>query len=124
MKETPKDVDEYIMGIPEEVRGVLVELRRVIKEAAPKANERISYGMPFYEYKGTGFRGRLIYFTMSKKYIAVYFPPTRAGESLDRLKEYQTTKSSFHFPLDKPFPFALVGKTVQEIVNKIDNQTK
>jgi uncharacterized protein YdhG (YjbR/CyaY superfamily) len=124
MKKAPKDVDEYIMGTPKEVRGTLVKLRRVIKKAAPKATERISYGMPFYEYGGSGFKGRLVYFAVFKKYIAVYIPPSRAGDLLDKLKKYQATKSSFHFLLDKQFPFALVGKTVQEIVEKIDSQTK
>src|ERR1017187_2577170 len=109
MKKVIKDVDAYIAGMPKETRGILVKLRREIKKAAPKAIERISYGMPFYEYGGSGFKGRLVYFTISKKYIAVYIPPAKIGESLDKLKKYQVTKSTFHFSLDKPFPFALVG---------------
>jgi len=52
-----KDVDEYIAKAPKEVRGKLKELRAIIKSAAPKAEERISYGMPYYRYKG-----RLVYF--------------------------------------------------------------
>jgi uncharacterized protein YdhG (YjbR/CyaY superfamily) len=126
MKDIPpaKNVDEYIAGMNKEVRSVLIKLRRVIRNAAPKATERISYGMPFYEYGRSGFKGRLVYFTASKKYIAVYFPPTRAGDLLDKLKKYQVTKSSFHFPLDKPFPFVLVGNIVKEIVKKTDNQIK
>ncbi len=120
MNKTPKDVDEYIAETPKEVRGTLAELRRVIKKAAPEAHESISYGMPFYEYGGSGFSGRLIYFAASKKHIAVYIPPTRAGESMNKLKKYQTTKSSFHFSLDKPFPFELIGKTVREIVEKVN----
>lgn len=121
---SPKNVDEYIARMPKEVRSILVKLRDVIKKAAPKASERLSYGVPFYEYGGTGFKGRLIYFTVSKKYIAIYIPPSRAGESLDRLKKYQATKSSFHFSLDEPFPFVLISKTVREIVKKIDSQRK
>lgn len=124
MKKAPKDVDEYILGMPKDVRDILVKLRREIKKAAPQATERLSYGMPFYKYGGSGFKGRLVYFTVSTKYIAVYIPPTRAGDLLDKLKQYQTTKSSFHFPLDKPFPFALVGKIIREIVKKTDKQTK
>ena len=116
MKKAPKHVDEYIKGMPKEIRGTLAELRQVINKAAPKAKESISYGMPFYKYGASGFKGRLIYFAVSKKHIAVYIPPARAGESLDKLKEYQVTKSSFHFSLDIPFPFELIGKTVREIV--------
>ncbi len=123
MKTVPKDADEYIAGMPKEVRDVLVKLRREIRKAAPKATERISYGMPFYEYGGAGFKGRLVYFAAFKKYVAVYIPPSRAGGSSDKLKKYRATKSSFHFPLDKRLPSALVGKVVQEIVKRIDNQT-
>ena len=124
MKKAPKDVGEYIKNIPKEARATLVNLRREIKKAAPKAIERVSYGMPFYEYGGSGFKGRLIYFAAAKKHIAIHLPPTRAGKSLGKLKKYQTAKSSFHFPLDKPFPFALVGRVIKEAVKTISSQTK
>ncbi len=93
MNKTPKDVDAYIAEVPEGVRGTLVKLRSVIKKAAPKAIERISYGMPFYEYGSSGFKGRLTYFGLSKNHIAVHIPPTRAGELLDKLKKYQATEN-------------------------------
>jgi uncharacterized protein YdhG (YjbR/CyaY superfamily) len=52
MKKTPKDVDEYIASAPKEVQAKLKELRAAIREVAPTAVERISYGMPYYDYKG------------------------------------------------------------------------
>jgi uncharacterized protein YdhG (YjbR/CyaY superfamily) len=122
MKKKFNNVEAYISAKPEEIRGTLVKLRRAIKKAAPQAKESISYGIPFYELGGPGFQGRLIYFAVYKKHISVFIPPTRAGKSLDRLKPYQATKSSFHFPLDKPIPFSLIGKTVHEIVKKEVNQ--
>jgi uncharacterized protein YdhG (YjbR/CyaY superfamily) len=64
-----KDVDEYIAKAPKEVRGKLKELRAIIKSAAPKAEERISYGMPYYRYKG-----RLVYFRLSRAHIGLYVP--------------------------------------------------
>jgi uncharacterized protein YdhG (YjbR/CyaY superfamily) len=45
------NVDDYIAQAPEEVRARLQELRATIKAAARGAQERISYGMPYYEYK-------------------------------------------------------------------------
>jgi uncharacterized protein YdhG (YjbR/CyaY superfamily) len=53
------DVDEYIAL--REVQDRLRELRAIIKSAAPRAEERISYHMPYYHYKG-----RLVYFGLSK----------------------------------------------------------
>ena len=54
---TVNTVDEYIAQAPKEVQVKLQELRATIKAAAPLAQERMSYGMPYYEYKG-----RLVYF--------------------------------------------------------------
>ena len=68
----PQDVDAYIAEMPKAVRKTLTDLRRVIKKSAPKATERMSYGMPFYGYGGTGYKGRLIYFSVFKKHISVF----------------------------------------------------
>ena len=47
-----KNVDEYIASMPKESRAKLTELRLVIKAAMPKAEESISWGIPFYKYQG------------------------------------------------------------------------
>jgi uncharacterized protein YdhG (YjbR/CyaY superfamily) len=120
MNKAPQDVDEYIESQPAEVREKLQHLRDTIRRAAPEANERISYGMPFYEYGGTGFKGRLIYFGVSKNYVTTYIPPSRAGKSLEKLKKYQSSVSAFHFALNKPIPFTLIDKAVREMVRKTD----
>ena len=65
-----KNVSEYIAKAPKEVQGKLKELRAVIRSAAPKAEERISYGMPYYGYKG-----RLVYFAFAKAHLGLYVPP-------------------------------------------------
>jgi uncharacterized protein YdhG (YjbR/CyaY superfamily) len=117
------DVNSYIKQAPAEVRGTLTELRRVVKAAAPKATERISYGMPFYEYGGSGYKGRLIYFAAFKDHISLFIPPS-LGKNPRELERYHVAKSSFHFPLDQPFPFALIGRTVKGLVKQRDKQNK
>lgn len=47
-----KNVDEYIANSPKEAQSTLKELRAVIKSAVPKAEEGISWGVPFYKYHG------------------------------------------------------------------------
>src|SRR5438094_648752 len=59
-----KNVDEYIAQAPKEVQEKLQELRATIKITAPSAQERMSYGMPYYEHKG-----RLVYFQLWKKHM-------------------------------------------------------
>jgi len=47
-----RDVDEFIANSPEKTRPKLTELRKVIKSTIPAAEEGISWGVPFYKYKG------------------------------------------------------------------------
>src|SRR5438477_7544976 len=110
-----KSVAAYIAAAPPAVRARLKGLRQVIKRAAPKATERISYGMPFYEYGGSGYKGRLIYFAAFKNHISLFIPPS-PGKNSRELEKYHVAKSTFHFPLDQPFPFALIGRTVKALV--------
>src|SRR2546426_3117229 len=49
----PKDVDEYLAGVPESVRGTLNKIRAAIRSAVPpEATEVISYRIPAFKHKG------------------------------------------------------------------------
>ena len=102
-----KNVNEYIARAPKDARGKLKEMRALIKKLAPTAEERISYGMPFYDYKG-----RLVYFALMRGYIGLYIPPPIIANHLKELKPYVTTKSAIRLPLQK-LPMALITKLVK-----------
>ena len=104
----PRTVDEYIAQAPKAVQEKLRALRAIIRSAAPKAQERISYGMPYYHYKG-----RLIYFRLSKAHIGIYIPPPIIERYGDELKEYGTTKATVRLPLDEKLPAALIKELVR-----------
>jgi len=44
-------VDEYIASAPVEAQSKLKEVRQVIKSTIPGAEEKISWGIPFYRYR-------------------------------------------------------------------------
>jgi uncharacterized protein YdhG (YjbR/CyaY superfamily) len=49
----PKNVDEYLAGVPEPARTTLSKIRAAIRSAVPpEATEAVSYGMPTFKYKG------------------------------------------------------------------------
>lgn len=116
-------VEKYIEASPKEIIPMLKKLRQTIKKAAPHSNERMSYGMPFYEYGGVGYKGRLIYFAVFKKHISIFIPPSIGGYS-KKLKKYQKSKSAFHFPLNKALPIALIAGSVKALVKERDRQNK
>lgn len=121
---TFKNVDEYISSCPTDVQPVLKKLRTTIRKAAPKADERISYGMPFYEYGGKGYAGRLIYFAAFKKHISVFIPPEHSELIPDELQEYHVSKATYQFPLNKAFPYALIERTIKQLVKARDSNSK
>ncbi|HET7098991.1 MAG TPA: DUF1801 domain-containing protein [Patescibacteria group bacterium] len=114
-----KDVEEYIANAPEEVQGKLRELRQIIKSSAPKAEEKISYGMPYYGYKG-----RLVYFAYFKNHIGVYITPPIVADFKDELKDYETHMATIRFPHDKKLPIVLIKKLIKARVKLNDEKSK
>ena len=104
----PKDVSEYITNSPKEAQGKLKELREAIITTAPEAEEKISYGMPYYGYKG-----RLAYFRLSKRHIGLYIPPPIIKDHKNELKNYGTSISTVRFPFDKKLPIHLIKKLIK-----------
>ncbi len=103
-----KNVDEYIATFPRDVQVILQEMRQAIKEAAPEAEETISYQMPAFKQNGI-----LVWFAAFKKHIG-FFPKTTAMSAFkDELSGYEMSKGTIRFPLDKPIPVDLVKKIVK-----------
>ena len=50
-----KDIDSYLAAVPQDMKPVLEKLRHTINQAAPEAEEVISYGMPAFKYHGSWF---------------------------------------------------------------------
>lgn len=101
-------IDDYIENAPAVTQPLLEEMRSIIHKVAPKATERISYGIPtFY------LNGNLVHFAAYKTHIGFY--PTSSGISAfkDDLKEYKTSKGTVQFPLNKPLPIALIKRIVK-----------
>jgi uncharacterized protein YdhG (YjbR/CyaY superfamily) len=117
-------VNKYISGFPKDVQVVLKKLRGVIKKSAPKATEKISYGMPFYEYGGTGIKGRLIYFAAFKKHISLFIMPRNPNTLPAALKKYHVSKATYRFSLGESLPFFLIEKTVKSLVKERSTEIK
>lgn len=103
-----KNVDAYISGFPKNVQELLETMRTLIRKAAPKAEELISYQMPAYKHDGI-----LVYFAGYKNHIGFY--PT-SGPMLafkEDLLAYKTSKGAVQFPLDQPLPKTLITRMVK-----------
>ena len=103
-----KTVDAYIKAAPKESQSKLKQLRLIIKTVAPEALEKLSYGMPYYSYKG-----RLAYFAFAKKHIGLYLPSPIIAEHKNELKAYSTSMATIRFPVEKKLPVALIKKLIR-----------
>jgi uncharacterized protein YdhG (YjbR/CyaY superfamily) len=103
-------VDEYLARVPEPARSTLNRIRAVIRSAVPpEATEAISYGMPAFKYKGP-----LLGYAAFSNHCGLYpMSPSVIVAFKDELKEFQTSKGTIRFPVDKPLPAALVKKLVK-----------
>jgi uncharacterized protein YdhG (YjbR/CyaY superfamily) len=104
----PVNIDEYIAGFPPHVREILEKLRMTIGQAAPDAEEKISYQLPTFALKGN-----LVHYGASKKHIGFYPTSTGIEKFKNELSDYEGGKGSVQFPLDKPIPFDLISEIVE-----------
>jgi uncharacterized protein YdhG (YjbR/CyaY superfamily) len=101
-------IDEYILQFPFEVQEILKTLRKVVKEDAPQAEEKISYQMPtFYLH------GNLVHFAAHKNHIGFYPTPNGIEAFKKELSEYKGAKGSVQFPLEQPIPYELISEIVK-----------
>lgn len=116
----PKNVDEYLSGVPEPAHSTLSKIRAAIRSAVPpEATETISYGMPAFKHKGV-----LVWFGAFSNHCSL-FPTASIVEAFkDELKGFSTSKGTIHFPADKPLPTALVKKLVKARVAQNENKKR
>ena len=104
----PKDIDGYISQFPAGVQAILEKVRNRISQAAPDANEVISYMMPAFKQHGI-----LVYFAAWAKHVGLY-PPITGDKALEKaIARYAGPKGNLQFPLDEPIPYDLIERIVQ-----------
>lgn len=104
---TPRDIDEYISGFPEDVQLILEKIRATIHQSAPGAKETISYQMPTFRLEGN-----LVHFAAYKKHIGFYPTPSGIEKFKEEISAYIWAKGSVQFPLDQPMPYDLISRIV------------
>ena len=106
-------VDEYIGSLPEELGGLMEQMRQAIRQAAPEAGEKISYSMPAFT-----FHGMLVYYAAHKRHIGFYPVSSAIHAFREELAPYETSKGTVRLPLDRPLPLALIRRMVEYRVNE------
>jgi uncharacterized protein YdhG (YjbR/CyaY superfamily) len=104
----PKSIDEYIAAFSPEVQAILERVRLTISNAAPDAQETISYRIPAFTLSDA-----LVYFAAFKNHIGFY-PPVKGDARLEKvISGYAGEKGNLRFPLAQPIPYGLIERIVK-----------
>ena len=116
-----KYIQEYIVAFPETTQEKLHQIRKIIQENAPEAEEAISYAIPTFKLNGKA----LVHFAGFKNHIGFYALPTCHEAFKKEFSMYKTGKGSVQFPLDKELPAALIARVVKFRIQELaENQKK
>jgi len=105
-----KTIDEYHEAFPEDKRERMNQIRKMIKEVSPEAEEIISYQIPAFKI-GKSF---LIYYAAYTKHITISNPWSEAllKEFDPELKRLKVTKSAIQFPDKDELPMDLIKRII------------
>jgi uncharacterized protein YdhG (YjbR/CyaY superfamily) len=106
-------VDEYIRALPPPVRRKLEAIRKLVRNLAPDATEKISYKMPAFHLNGN-----LLYYAAFRNHIGLFPTPSGVHAFEKELSEYTHSKGSIRFPLDEDLPMKLIGKIVRHRIKE------
>lgn len=104
----PTTIAEYIRAAPREGQPHLRRLHAILKSVAPKAEETIKWGNPFFV------EPRFLFaFSAHKAHIS-FAPSSGALKAFRKeLEPHQTTINFLKLPYDEPLPEALIRKLAQ-----------
>jgi uncharacterized protein YdhG (YjbR/CyaY superfamily) len=104
----PKSIDEYISAFSPGVQALLERVRLTIRNAAPGAQETISYQIPTFMLSGV-----LVYFAAFKNHIGFYPPVKGDARLVKAISGYAGEKGNLRFPFDQRIPFGLIERIVK-----------
>ena len=106
----PAVVRKHYLSAPQPHQVTMLEMRNLILELIPNAEEVVSYGMPAFKLDGVILAGLLA----NKKHVG-YYPFSGGILHLfpKELEKFKTTKSAIHVPVDKPLPKTLIKKLIK-----------
>ena len=115
-KKSKKDIDTYLASIPVDARNALEDLRKLIRAAAPEAEEGYFYGVPAFKLHGKP----LVCFAAYKKHCGFYpLSPDVLQRFSSELDDYETAEATIRFQPERPLPAELVKKIVKARIEEL-----
>ena len=108
MNPKPNSIQEYFSWFPPEIQAKLQQMREILRQALPKAEEVISYHMPAFKTSEV-----LVYYAAAKSHLGYY--PTASGviNFKEELAGYVTSKGAIQFQYGEDLPEQVISEIAQ-----------
>jgi uncharacterized protein YdhG (YjbR/CyaY superfamily) len=111
-------VPAYLAAVPEPARSTLNKVRSTIRSVVPKeTTEIISYGIPAFKYKKV-----LVWYAAFSDHCSLFPTASVIDTFKEDLKDFRVSKGTIHFPVDEPFPAALLKRMVKARLAEIEGK--
>lgn len=112
-------VTAHLKSFPVEQRRVLQLLRDQIAVELPEAKQVVKYGIPTFVIDGVPIIG----FSGYKKHNSIFpYSGSVTSKLKAELENYEQTKGSIHFPVEKPFPKTLLKKILKAKFEQLEER--
>lgn len=113
-------IDEQLATISGPQREALEHLRSVVHQAAPGAEEVITYAMPGFKYHGK----YLCSFAAFKDHLSFFPGAMPIAVIANDLGEFKTSKGTIQFTPDHPIPDELLTRLIKLRLEAIASTSK
>ncbi len=113
----PTTIAEYIAAAPRVGQPHLRRVYKILKSVAPKAEEAIKWGTPFF------IEPRFLFAFAAHKAHLSFAPMAAAMKAFEKeLEGHLTTKNFLKIPYDEPVPEALVRKIAKYCLRNVSER--
>ena len=114
--------DDYIKSMNVRSKEMLNQLRSIIKETIPNAEETMSYGVPAFNLKPNAKLDDKIMIAGFKNHVGFYPNPLTIEVFKDRLSEYKVLKGTVQILHKKEIPVELIKEMVLYRYNMVNQK--
>ena len=108
MNPKPNSIQEYFSWFTPEIQAKLQQMREILRQVLPEAEEVISYHMPAFKTSEV-----LVYYAAAKSHLGYY--PTASGviNFKEELAGYVTSKGAIQLPYNQELPEQIIRDITQ-----------
>lgn len=101
-------IDDYLLHTTPAQKGSLEHIRELVKQAAPEAEEVISYGVPAFKIN----KHPLLYMGAFRDHMSIFPASDGMLEAIPEIGSFRTSKGTLQFTETNPIPDKILERII------------